>query len=97
MDTSSNQVWQKWQSYKSFEQRAYRFTDDMRPLFFKWLGINEHNHILDAGCGTGVFGRYLAKGLTSGHATGFDINGGFIKHGKERLKALSLSDKAGLP
>ena len=96
MDTSSNQVWQKWQSHKSFEQRAYRFTDDMRPLFFKWLGINEHSHILDAGCGTGVFGRYLAKGLTNGHATGFDINEGFIEHGKERLKELSLSDKVTL-
>jgi len=96
MDTSSNQVWQKWQSYKGFEQRAYRFTAEMLPLFFKWLGINEHSHILDAGCGTGVFGRYLAGGLTDGKVTGFDINEGFVEHGKERLKELSLSDKVTL-
>ena len=96
MDTSSNQIWQEWQSHKGFEQRAYRFTDDMRPLFFKWLGIHENSRILDAGCGTGVFGRYLAKDLTNGHVTGFDINEGFIEHGKERLKELSLSDKVTL-
>ena len=93
MDKSSNQIWEKWQNYKGFEQRSYRFTDDMRPLFFKWLGINEQSHILDAGCGTGVFGRYLAAGLTTGQVTGFDINEGFIEHGKERLKELFLSDK----
>ncbi|MCL2159349.1 MAG: class I SAM-dependent methyltransferase [Oscillospiraceae bacterium] len=96
MDKSSNQIWQKWQSHKGFEQRAYRFTDDMRPLFFKWLGINEHSHILDAGCGTGVFGRYLAKGLTDGRVIGFDINEGFIEYGQKRLKELSLSDKVTL-
>jgi len=96
MDTSSNQLWQQWQTYKGFEQRAYRFTAEMLPLFFKWLGINEHSHILDAGCGTGVFGRYLAGGLTDGHVTGFDINEGFIEHGKERLKELCVSYKVTL-
>ena len=96
MNTTSNQIWTKWQSYKSFEQRAYRFTDEMLPLFFKWLGINEHSHILDAGCGTGVFGRYLAGQLTNGQITGFDINEGFIEYGKERLKELSLSGKVRL-
>jgi len=96
MDTSSNKIWKEWQSYKGFEQRAYRFTDEMRPLFFKWLGINENSHILDAGCGTGVFGRYLAEGLTGGKVTGFDINEGFIEYGKERLKELSLSGKVNL-
>ena len=96
MDKSSNKIWTEWQSYKSFEQRAYRFTDEMRPLFFKWLGINEHSHILDAGCGTGVFGKYLAGGLTDGHVTGFDINEGFIAYGKIRLKELSLLKKVTL-
>ena len=96
MNTNSNKIWTEWQSYKGFEQRAYRFTDEMLPLFFKWLGINQHSHILDAGCGTGVFGRYLAGRLTNGQVTGFDINEGFIEYGKERLKELSLSGKVRL-
>ena len=49
--------------------------------------------MLDAGCGTGVFGRYLAGGLSNGHVTGFDINEGFIEYGKERLQEMSLADK----
>ena len=96
MDTSSNKIWKDSQKYKGFEQRAYRFTDEMRPLFFKWLGINEHSHILDAGCGTGVFGRYLAKGLSDGRVTGFDISEYFIEYGKQRLIELSLSEKVTL-
>jgi len=96
MDTSSNAFWKDTQNYKGFEQREYRFTDEMRPLFFKWLGINEHSHVLDAGCGTGVFGRYLAKGLSDGRVTGFDINKHFIKYGKQRLIELSLDDKVAL-
>jgi len=42
-------------NYEGFEERTYRFTNEMLPLFFKWLGINENSHVLDAGCGTGVF------------------------------------------
>ena len=96
MDKSSNEIWRKWQNFNGFEQRAYRFTDDMRPLFFKWLGINERSHILDAGCGTGVFGRYLALGLTDGKVTGFDINAGFIEYGNKRLDDMSLAGKVHL-
>ena len=93
IDTSSNSKWINAQSYEGFEQRAYRFTDEMLPLFYKWLGITENSSILDAGCGTGVFGRYLAKGLKGGHVTGFDISEFFIKYGKTRLIELNLSDK----
>ena len=93
MDTSSNKIWTQPQGYAGYEQRAYRFTDEMRPMFFKWLGIEETSHILDAGCGTGVFGRYLAKGLTTGSVTGFDINEGFIEYGRKRLEELRLSQR----
>jgi len=96
MDTSSNAIWKDSQNYQGFEQREYRFTDEMRPLFFKWLGINEHSHVLDAGCGTGVFGRYLAQGLSDGRVTGFDISEYFITYGKQRLLELSLADKVTL-
>ena len=96
MDTSSNEIWKVPQSYKGFEQRAYRFTREMRPLFYKWLGIDEHSLVLDAGCGTGVFGRYLAGGLTDGRVTGFDINEGFVEYGRSRVRELCLSDKVTL-
>ena len=96
MNTSSNSKWVNAQSYQGYEQRAYRFTDEMLHLFYKWLGITANSKILDAGCGTGVFSRYLSRGLTGGHVTGFDISEFFIEYGKERLKELNLSDKVTL-
>ena len=95
-DTSSNIKWENSQNCQGFEQREYRFTDEMRPLFYKWLGISEGSNVLDAGCGTGVFSRYLARGLKQGHVTGFDISGYFIEYGQARLKELNLSDKVTL-
>jgi ubiquinone/menaquinone biosynthesis C-methylase UbiE len=92
-DTSSNEMWKNWNNYIPFERRAYRFTDDMLPLFYKWLGIGKDSCILDAGCGTGVFGRYLAAGLECGHVIGFDINQLFIEYGRKKLVELGLADK----
>lgn len=93
IDKSSNEIWKAWQNYSGFENRSFRFIEDMRPLFYKWLGITPNSYILDAGCGTGVFARYLAKDITTGHVDGFDINQGFIEYGTQKLKELDLSDK----
>lgn len=92
----NNDYWIHTDYYAPFETRAYRFTDDMRPLFFKRLGIADNCHILDAGCGTGVFGRYLAAGMDDGHVTGFDINQHFIEYGKAKLLELELEKKMSL-
>ena len=96
INKSSNEIWMSWQSYSGFENRSFRFTDDMRPLFFKWLGITPDSYILDAGCGTGVFARYLAADITNGHVDGFDINQGFIEYGTQKIEELNLSDKVTL-
>lgn len=96
INKSSNEIWKSWQSYSGFENRSFRFTDDMRPLFYKWLGITPDSYILDAGCGTGVFARYLSADIKSGHIDGFDINDGFIEYGREKLKELALEDKVTL-
>lgn len=96
INKSSNEIWKAWQSYSGFENRSFRFTEDMRPLFYKWLGITPDSYILDAGCGTGVFARYLAKDITTGHVDGFDINQGFIEYGTQKLKEMDLSGKVTL-
>lgn len=93
INKSSNEIWKSWQNYSGFENRAFRFTDDMRPLFYKWLGITPESYVLDAGCGTGVFARYLAADLNGGHIDGFDINEGFIEFGRKKLDDLSLTEK----
>ncbi len=96
INKSSNDIWRSWQNFSGFENLSFRFTDDMRPLFYKWLGITPESYVLDAGCGTGVFMRYLVSDLNGGHIDGFDINERFIEYGKAKLDELSLTDKVTL-
>jgi ubiquinone/menaquinone biosynthesis C-methylase UbiE len=88
-DTSSNEIW-KADKPDSFEMRAHRFREEMRPVFYAWLGITPDSKVLDGGCGSGVFTRYLAKGLHSGHITGFDINERAIEYGRKKAEELGL-------
>ncbi len=89
-DTSSNAIWCAPQRPDCFESRAHRFREEMRPLFYLYLGIAPNSRVLDGGCGSGVFTRYLARGLASGHVTGFDINGDFIAYGRQKSAELGL-------
>ena len=96
MNTSSNEIWKAPQSHDGFEQRRHRFREEMRPYFYHCLGITPRSRVLDGGCGTGVFARYLAAGMEEGYVTGFDINKGFIAHGISKLEELSLQDRVTL-
>ena len=43
---SSKQIWKTRNNHLGFENRSFRFTDEMRPLFFKWLGITTDSYFL---------------------------------------------------
>ena len=45
IDDSSNNYWKKTSNYQSFELRSHRFRDEMLPVFFQWLGINDKSRI----------------------------------------------------
>jgi SAM-dependent methyltransferase len=92
-DTSSSTIWSAAQRPDTFESRSHRFREEMRPVFCQWLGISPESKVLDGGCGSGVFTRYLAQGLTTGHITGFDINPGFVEYGRRKARELGLADK----
>ena len=96
INDSSNEHWINTKNYQSFELRAHRFRDNMLSALYEWLGIHGDSNILDGGCGSGVFTRFLGKGLTTGHITGFDINETFINFGKEKIKELGLKEKVTL-
>ena len=93
---NSTEYWKNAACYDSFELRSHRFRDEMLPVLFNWLGISENSNVLDGGCGTGVFTRYLAKGLTFGHITGFDISRVFIDFGNKKLIELGIEQKVTL-
>jgi ubiquinone/menaquinone biosynthesis C-methylase UbiE len=74
--------------------RPLLFRDDMRETFFHWFRIKPSDHVLDGGCATGVLTRFIAKGLTTGTVTGFDISQHFMDYGNNKIAKESLSGKA---
>lgn len=62
--------------------RITLLNDDFIPLAVSYCGIKEGMHLLEVGCGTGYFSRYLSKGTRKVHYTGIDIDEGFIRTAK---------------
>ena len=95
MDTSSNEIWIDCTNYDDFEStRPVLFRDDMREQFLKWFRIKPDHQVLDGGCGPGVLTRFIAKGLDTGKATGFDISKHFVEHANKKIAEEGLSDRA---
>ena len=59
--------------------RMALLNDDFIPLAVKYSGIQPDMHLLEVGCGTGYFSRYLSRGTEHVHYTGIDIDTGFIE------------------
>jgi ubiquinone/menaquinone biosynthesis C-methylase UbiE len=94
-DTSSNSIWKDADCYDGFElSRPQLFREETRELFFKYFRLSPSDNVLDGGCGTGVLTRFIAKGLTSGMVTGFDISKSFVQYGSNKIIEEKLSDKA---
>lgn len=93
---NSNSIWKEEKNVQNWELRKYRFTEEMRELYFHYLGINSNSKILDAGCGTGVFTRFLAKGLNQGTIIGFDISPYLIEYGNQKIKEENLNNQSQL-
>lgn len=92
MKNRSNEIWKNESNYNNWELRKHRFADEMRPIFFRYLGITPESNVLDGGCGTGVLTRYIAHGLKRGKVSGFDISKYLVDFGNARITDEKLSD-----
>lgn len=102
----SNEIWKNERNCNNWELRKHRFTDEMRPIFFQYLGITPNSSVLDGGCGTGVLTRYIAHGLKAGcmgeqqaelatscgKIIGFDISKNLVDYGNIRVADEQLSE-----
>ena len=94
-DTSSNFLWKDADCTDGFElSRPQLFREETRDLFFRYFGIKPSDNVLDGGCGPGVLTRFIAKGLTTGTVTGFDISQNFVEYGNRKIAEENLSPKA---
>lgn len=59
--------------------RMTLLNDDFIPLAVSYCGIEQGMRILEVGCGTGYFSRYLSKGTSGVSYIGVDRDKGFIQ------------------
>lgn len=62
--------------------RMTLLNDDFIPFAVQYCGIEDGMKILEVGCGTGYFSRYLSKGTSGVSYTGLDRDAGFIAAAK---------------
>ncbi len=56
---------------------------EMRESIRGWLGLQEGMRILDVGCGTGAYARYLAEGMKDAEFFGIDNDPDFITRAQQ--------------
>ena len=59
--------------------RMYILNEDMRDLVTEKLNLRPGMKVLDIGCGTGAFTRYLARSSKAVTFTGLDLDPDFVK------------------
>ncbi|HEX2927169.1 MAG TPA: class I SAM-dependent methyltransferase [Ruminiclostridium sp.] len=90
---SLNGNWSDMQPTETLElSREFIFTEDLLPLFSKYTGAYKGGTLVDLGCGTGTFSRYLAKGMGgNGKVIGVDLDTTFLDFARSKAEEQGLS------
>lgn len=91
---ASHFEWSRIQPPETIEtSRKYIFNEDILPSFLKYTGVKEGDRIVDLGCGTGTFTRYLAKGLGKKcEVIGVDFDRVYIEYAQNKIEEEDLTD-----
>lgn len=95
--------WSKYFQNAEFleKTRMGMLLPEYRELMQRFIGLKDGCRILDIGCGTGVFGAYLAEGLENVSVTGLDMDEGLLAYAQENLPRdkfmFVCADAAALP
>lgn len=91
MDLDRRNMKKQWDNIQSCMQlemsRSTIFTDELLEQFLRYTGARDSEKLVDVGCGTGAFTRYLYKGMKGKmYVTGVDSNYNFIKYARSLAK-----------
>lgn len=67
--------------------RKHLIAKEYRPVILSFCGIEDGMRVLDVGCGTGYFSRYLLGGEKRFSVTGIDLDGRFIDYATQKTGA----------
>ncbi len=77
-------IWSKYFQNPIYMEvtRKTLLSEDLRPLIMQYCEITQGMKLLDVGCGTGSFTRYLADGAEGLEITGIDADTVFIQQAR---------------
>ncbi len=64
--------------------RKFLIPDELRPTIMKQIGVKAGTKVLDLGCGTGFFSRFIAESEPQSHVTGLEYDENFVAYAKEQ-------------
>ena len=78
----------QWSRYFQNEEflehtRMFVLNDDMKDYVAQKIGLRSGMKVLDVGCGTGAFGRYLSRSVGGVNFIGLDYDENFVKAAKQ--------------
>lgn len=81
-------AWSKYFQNPSFMEvtRKFLIPEELRPVVLRYCGIKEQSSILDVGCGTGFFSRFIMEGEPTAHVTGLEYEKTFVEYAKKDAK-----------
>ncbi|GAB6181624.1 hypothetical protein JCM14036_29430 [Desulfotomaculum defluvii] len=88
-------LWSKYFQNPTYMEmtRKTLLSEDLRPLIIKYCGIRQGMKLLDVGCGTGCFTRYLAEGLENIKISGIDNDALFIQQARLAAQDKDMADR----
>lgn len=66
--------------------RKYLISEELRPVILNYCGIHNEAKVLDVGCGTGYFSRFIAEGNKTVHVVGLEFEQSFIEYAQNEAK-----------
>jgi SAM-dependent methyltransferase len=98
VSSSSTFVWSDGDGY---ERQMGRWSRRLAPLFVEFAGIDDAQHILDVGCGTGNLAVCLARRPGIARVTGLDLSPVYVAHAQRNRPdarlAFQVGDACALP
>jgi ubiquinone/menaquinone biosynthesis C-methylase UbiE len=65
---------------EAYEAMMGRWSRQLAPLFVEFVGVQEGEKVLDAGCGTGSLSATLARVTGASKIGGIDPSKGFVEY-----------------
>ncbi|MEG6520677.1 class I SAM-dependent methyltransferase [Desulfotomaculum sp. 1211_IL3151] len=88
-------IWSKYFQNPTYMEmtRKTLLSEDLRPLILKFCMIKQGMKLLDVGCGTGCFTRYLAAGAENLKIVGIDNDALFIQQAQVAAQNKGMTDR----